>query len=392
MRVLSVMGDVPFPPIGGARTRNAHLVRALAESHDVVAVALDWGGAPVSAPDGIELHTVPWELPPDHRALEMGDESAWERLTRPGAPPFGVGCYESAALCDAIRTVCRVAAPDVAVLTETAMAQFRTALPPSCPWVLDLHDVHAAKQRDRVDDAEADRLLAFERAAVADATTTVCVSGVEADRARQLLGATWVEVVSNGVDGDAFRPGTGPGDSDRLVFTGSLHTPENIEAVIWFTQQVLPLVREKRPTMVLDIVGSQPAAAVLAVAGDGVRVHADVPDIRPHLQEAGIVVVPLLHGGGTRLKVLEAAACGRSVVTTTVGVEGLTMRHDREVDVADDPEAFAGAILRLAQDAALRTERGRRARAAAERYDWRVIGRHWCDVVEAAAGARSECR
>lgn len=385
MRVLTVAGDVPWPPVGGARTRNSHLATALAAHHDVVVAALEWGGPGAPAPDGVELRTVPWELPPLHRALEGGDEDAWAELSAPDAEPYGVGYFASPRLEQLLHDLCCSSRPDVAVLSETAMARFRHCLPPDVPVVLDLHDVHAIKQQRAGDVDQAERLRRFEAAAAADAAVTVCVSELEALAAREVLRAPRVEVVPNGVDTAHFVAADGPGDDDHVVFTGSLHTRENVEAVLWFAESVLPLVRARRPGVQLHVVGSRPRAQVRQLAGAQLHVHPDVPDTVPFLHRAGTVVVPLLHGGGTRLKVLEAAATGRSVVTTRIGVEGLALRDGVEVDVADGDQAFADAVVRLCADRGLRRARGDAARRAAASYDWSRIGRHWCSVVESVA-------
>lgn len=387
MKVLTVTADVPWPTVGGARTRNASLVRALAAEHDVTVAALDWGGPGSAPPDGIALHTVPWELPPLHAAAEAGDADAWEQLWAPDAEPYGVSYYASPGFEAQVTELCEKTRPDVVVLTETATARFRTALPAGVPYVLDLHDVQTVKQAEHA--AEARRIRHFEAAAAAGAAVTVCVSALEAAAAREVLGARRVEVVPNGVDTSWFVPQPGAGDDDRLVFTGSLHTDENVEGVGWFVEHVLPRVRAQRPGVVLDVVGSRPRDQVRRLVGDGVRLHADVPDTRPFLAAAGVAVVPLLHGGGTRLKVLEAGASARSIVTTSVGVEGLALHDGAELDVADDPDAFADAVVRLCADPGLRAQRATAAQAAAAAYDWTLVGSRWAAVLESVVESGS---
>jgi len=380
-----VTADVPWPSIGGARTRNAHLLEALADAHDVVVAALHWGGAVGRPPAGIALHTVPWTLPLDHQALEEGRPGAWESMTAPAAEAMSVSYFDVPAMESLVARLCAEHRPDVAVLTETPIARFRSGLPPDTPVVLDLHDVQTVKQARRGDPDQAERLRRFESAAARDAAVTVCVSDSEAQVARDLLNVGRVAVVPNGVDTARFVPAAGPGDDRRIVFTGSLHTQENVEAIVWFVREVLPLVRLQLPDLCLDVVGSTPADAVRELAGPAVAVYADVPDTRPYLEHAGVVVIPLLHGGGTRLKALEAAATRRAVVTTTVGIEGLPLQHGRDVEVADDAPAFARAVVHLCRHPAVREERAAAALSVAAAYDWERIGRVWRDVVESVA-------
>jgi len=385
VKILVVAPDVPWPPTGGARTRNAHLIDALATAHDVTVAALHWGDDVADPPPGITLHTAPWELPELHRAYEAGDEQATNELFAPDAEPYGVGYFASPPLERLIERLGRTDVPDVTVLTETATARFRSSMPDRVPFVLDLHDVHAVKAARYGKLDEAARLRRFESAAAADAAVTVCVSSVDAQAARDVLGASRVEVVPNGVDTRWFVPDEGPGDDDRLVFTGSLYTRENIEAMTWFVEEVLPLVRARRPGVQLDLVGARPPHTVQRLAGDGVHVHANVPDTRPYLWAAGVAVVPLLNGGGTRLKILEAAATGRSIVSTSVGAEGLPLRHGHDVELADDTQSFADAVVRLCGSRELRVERAAAARKVADAHDWRVVGAHWRSVVESVA-------
>jgi len=367
MRVLTIAPDVPFPPVGGARTRNHHLLRALAAHHDVTVVAFDWGGAVEPPPRGVELVRVPWEMP----ASDAGADE-----------PVAVAWYASEAMERAVAEACAPGV-DVVVMTETATARFRDRVPAGVLRVLDLHDVHARKAAAAgAEPAEVERLRRFESAAAADCALTICVSDTEADAARALLGAQRVEVVPNGVDTTFFTPGLDAGDDDRVVFTGSLHTPSNVEAITWFVREVLPLVRARRPGVVVDVVGAGPTPEVLALDGDGVRVHGPVPDVRDHLRRAAVAVVPIRHGGGTRLKLLEAAATTRAVVTTSVGMEGLDVVPGRDVVLADAPDAFADAVVALCADPARRAALGEAARRAALPYDWAQLGTVYREALE----------
>jgi len=147
--------------------------------------------------------------------------------------------------------------------------------------------------------------------------------------------------------------------------------------VLWFADEVLPLVRAAVPEFTLDIVGSSPPPAVRRLArAPGVHVIGRVPDPRPWLRDAAIVVVPLRAGSGTRLKILEAWAAGRPVVSTTVGAEGLDAAHGRHLLVADDAPGFARAVRRLLADPRLRDRLAHAGRTLAEeRYGWPSVVR-----------------
>lgn len=171
----------------------------------------------------------------------------------------------------------------------------------------------------------------------------IAVSAVDA----RSVPARRVAVVPNGVDTQRFRPTPLPAEP-RMVFTGALYTAPNVDGVQWFCDRVLPLIRRRVPSATLTIAGLSPSAAVLALGRrEGVVVLADVEDITAVVDGARVAVVPLRLGSGTRLKVLEAMAAGRPVVSTTIGAEGLDVTPGRHLRVADGEEDFAEAVVAL---------------------------------------------
>jgi glycosyltransferase involved in cell wall biosynthesis len=392
MRVLVVAPDCPFPPVGGGQLRIHHCLRALAGRHDLTLVAFDWGRKADAPPFPLRVVEVPWAMSPLYERMIYGEGEASERahaeLARTGEP-FLVGYYQSAAMEEALRRVTRDPF-DLVILENTFMARFLPALPPDVPKVLVLHNVLSLMEQRRAADpgdpeaghADPERMLAFERRAAGGCALCVAVSECEAGAARSLLGAARVAVVPNGVDTRYFAPAAGAVRPNRLLFTGSMNYWPNVRAVQYFCGEILPLIRARAPEAHLHVVGTSPTPEVQRLAGDHVTVVGAVPDMRPHYAEAAVVVVPLRDGGGTRLKILEAAACGRAMVSTTVGAEGLEFRPGRDLLLADDPPAFAEAVLRLLGDAPARSELGRAARSASLRYDWETIGADYQRLLE----------
>ncbi|WP_036725097.1 glycosyltransferase family 4 protein [Patulibacter minatonensis] len=162
----------------------------------------------------------------------------------------------------------------------------------------------------------------------------------------------------------------------RLVFTGTMSYPPNAQAAIWMAREVLPLVRVRRPDATLQLVGGGAPPEVEALGTlEGVDVTGRVPALEPVLARAEVAVAPLLSGGGTKLKVLEALAAGRPLVATPVGAEGIEVTHGEHLLVAADAPAFARAVVDLLNDrpaAISLAERGRTL--VAERYDWSAVG------------------
>src|SRR5206468_4230638 len=140
----------------------------------------------------------------------------------------------------------------------------------------------------------------------------------------------------------------------NVVFTGSMDWLPNDDGVRYFVEQVLPLIRRELPSATFSAVGRRPSPALSALASEAVRVTGTVDDIRPYLDGAALVVVPLRSGSGTRIKIFEAMAMGKAVLSTTLGAEGLPVTHDENIVLADSPDAFARAAVRLLRSPELR--------------------------------------
>ena len=210
----------------------------------------------------------------------------------------------------------------------------------------------------------------------------VAVSEADKRALQRLVAGLEVTVVPNGVDTEFYNDQSKPGHWDldighcSLVFTGKMDFRPNVDAVLWFCQEVLPLVRRKLPDVRFYIVGQSPHRRVLCLADDpAIAVTGYVDDVRPYIAGASVYVVPLRIGGGTRLKVLEAMAMGKPVVSTSLGCEGFEgLVPGRELCIADAPTEFAQRVIELLDDASRRERLGRAARRfVEERYDWRLI-------------------
>ncbi len=198
-------------------------------------------------------------------------------------------------------------------------------------------------------------------------------------------------VVGNGADLDVMDA-VGPDPDDQTVlFTGTMAYPPNAVGAQWLAREVWPLVLAESPDAQLAIVGASPSRATRALdALPGVSVHADVPDMRPWFSGASVCTLPMLEGGGTRLKLIDAFAARRAVVSTTNGATGIDCQAGHDLLIADTPEDFARDIVRLLADAELRARLARNGRALAERlYDWDSLGEKLHDALEGAIAART---
>jgi glycosyltransferase involved in cell wall biosynthesis len=190
------------------------------------------------------------------------------------------------------------------------------------------------------------------------------------------------------VDTDYFRPsGSIEPDPYHLVFSGSMDWLPNDDAMKYFVRSIFPRIRASCPEVVLTIVGRKPFPSLTALGRNdpSIRVTGQVEDVRPYLERAAVYVIPLRIGGGTRLKVFEAMAMGKAVVSTSIGVEGLPIVNGTDALVADDPDAFADAVVQLLRD---RTLLGRLGQVAAGKvraqFGWAPVAASFIQACELA--------
>ena len=223
------------------------------------------------------------------------------------------------------------------------------------------------------------KLVRYERRVCRAADRVVAVSETDREALRRLVPGLEVMVVPNGVDLDFNRPGVVPPaagmGSNALVFTGKMDYRPNVDAVLWFVDAVLPLILAQVPDAHFYIVGQKPHQRLALLAGHpAVTVTGRVADVRPYIAGAGVYVVPLRIGGGTRLKVLEAMALGQALVSTHLGCDGFSFEDGRDVCFADEPAAFAGVVVDLLRDRGRAAALGQAARAYVEaNFGWDAI-------------------
>jgi glycosyltransferase involved in cell wall biosynthesis len=190
-------------------------------------------------------------------------------------------------------------------------------------------------------------------------------------------------VIPTGVDTEYFQPSPEPEQPDTTVFTGSMDWMPNEDGVIYFVEKILPLIHRDIPNAAFWAVGRRPPRRVQALASGNVIVTGAVDDIRPYLGKAAVCVVPLRSGSGTRIKIFEAMAMGKAVVSTTMGAEGLPVRHGENIVLADDPADFARQVVQLLRDQQRRAQLGRAARQLVEEnYGWPSVAAHFDQILQ----------
>lgn len=365
MKILWVKTDFLHPTTRGGQIRTLEMVKRLHAKHEVHYLTFDDAHNPEGSRRAGEYsshqYVVPHVVPPK-RSLAFAGQLVSGLVAR---LPLAIGRYESAAMRRKITELIRTERFD-SVVCDFLMSAANFENPADC--VLFQHNVETILWRRHVQNApdplrkwyfarQADKMFAFERDICRTAAGVVAVSDEDADLMRSMFGAPRVTAVPTGVDVAYFTPQTQAEHVADLVFVGSMDWMPNSDGILYFVEQILPLIRSKRPKCSLAIVGRAPGAAIRALAERDpyIQVTGTVPDVRPYLWGSTVSIVPLRVGGGTRLKIYEAMAARTPVVSTTIGAEGLHVESPRDIRLADTPEAFAEACLHLIDDTAERT-------------------------------------
>jgi glycosyltransferase involved in cell wall biosynthesis len=376
-RILLVCPEPPAPPTWGFALRVYHLGRELARRHDVTLLTYDTGDPSRDWGHLGELFRV--------RAVRRDAAPKRVRQLRSLASrrSYHLSSLLGPTMQRALEDITARHAFDVIQVESSQMAGF--TFPRRPVLVLDEHNVeHDLMRRIAAVERSLPRKLyqrlehrkvrGEEERAWRAADGCVVTSAPDGDEVRAAAPGTPVHVVPNGVDIDHFSPRNQPADPGSIVFVGSINYRPNTDAVLHFAERILPLVREEEPRATFSVVGQGAPASVRRLDGQAVRIVGGVPDVRPHLAAAMVVAVPLRMGGGTRLKVLEGLAMGKALVSTSLGCEGIAVKDGRHLLIADTPEAFAEAVLRLMRDPELRRSLGAAGRElVVNRYDWAAV-------------------
>ncbi len=362
MRILWVKTELLHPVDKGGRIRTYQMLRALATEHEVTYLCLDDGGAAPDAPERAaeyctELVTVPFRPTKKFQPGFFLDLAA----NLFSSLPYAIARYRS----EAQRTeVARRAAHADLIVCDFLTPSQNVPSRLGARTVLFQHNVeasiwrrHASVARDPLRRAylraQWRRMRRFEGEECRRFNRVIAVSEADAATMRRDYGLDQVGSVPTGVDLEYFVAPAHPSrQRTEILFVGSMDWMPNEEGIRWFVEQVFGRVRAQIPDATLTIVGRAPSEKLrkLAERTEGMRLTGTVPDVRPHLARAGVCLVPLRVGGGTRIKIYEAMAMGVPVVSTTIGAEGLPVRHKEQLLIADTPEQQVDSIVRLMSD------------------------------------------
>ncbi len=370
---------VPFPPDRGDKIRSYNILKHLAERRRVHLATFADDAEDVAAAEA--LRPMLGRLHVERRSRSKAAAAAIGLATREA---MSVAAFASRTMTRFVDAVLAEESVDGVYVFSGQMAQYARG---GRPFVMDFVDMDsekfaaygsaAAGPMGWVWKREARRLFAFERDMAEKAAVSLFVSEAEAALFRDRTGLpdARVRALGNGIDLDRYRPAPHqPGEAPLIVFTGQMDYLPNVEAAAGFAREAMPLIRARHPDARFAIVGRRPEPRLLALHGqDGVEVTGQVPDVRPWLTAADVVVAPLRIARGVQNKVLEAMAMARPVVASPQAFEGIDAAAGRDLVVAEGSRAEAEAVLALLAEPAHAEAIGSAARARVEaRYAWRA--------------------
>jgi len=370
MKILFLTPQLPYPPRQGTTIRNYNLIRLLAQDHQIDLFSFLAPGEALGADNHlVALCGQVITAPQPARSLAR---RAVDTLTA-NRPDMGLR-LESQEAYSRLEALLDEESYDLIQAEGIEMAAYGLAAAESQPSARLVFDDHNAeyllqKRSALVDLGNPLRWLAagysliqwnklhrYEQSICSHSDAVVAVSEPDRSALVQLVPDRLIDVVPNGIDLAEFPfppPRPAAQQPPTLIFTGKMDYRPNVDAILWFAHEVLPLIQAQKPDVRLQVVGMNPHRRLAPLEQmPGVEITGAVDDVRPYVYGAAVYVVPLRVGGGTRFKVLEALASGKPLVSTSLGVEGLGLQDGRELLIADEPHAFAAAVLRLLDDQA----------------------------------------
>lgn len=392
MKILWVKAGKLWPVDTGGKIRSFNILRHLARNHQVTLLSY-YGGER----DPQYETAIAQQLPGAHTIHTAAPEGTLSQsidyiLRLPSAAPYAVRKFTHPKVRHEVTRRLSDGSAEVAVCDFLSASLNFPEVSPT-PVVLFQHNVETMLWRRMADTEksalrkmsyriEARKMQSYETRTLRRFRHVIAVSDHDRNEMLALAQGCTITVVPTGVDTEHYQPAPSvSGTPPRIVFTGSMDWEPNIDAVEYFCQDIFPSVLAQFPDARFQIVGRNPYPRVKKLASASVEVTGTVPSVAEYLRNATVVIVPLRIGGGTRLKIFEAMAMRKALVSTSIGAEGLDVTSGSDCLLADDAQTFAAAILTLLRDTALRRTYEDNAAVLAARYDWSQIAKRFVDAL-----------
>lgn len=387
LNILFVSATIPYPAIDGGRIRVLNLVQNLSKNNNITFLTYnssdkDEQNIKYLRDIGIDVIDIKF----NYNEILSNKSSILKQILK--GKPFTIAKYYSDRMVNKINELLEKNLYDVIHFEMLHTGQYITELY-NIVYVelcLGLQNIDSLIWK-RLADTESNpikrsilnwqykRFLNLERILSPLFDSCICVSKEDEERLRKINPFARTEVVPNGVDTDYFIPTDVKENEYQIVFVGSMDWQPNEDAVLYFCDKIFPLIKKKMPQIKFYIVGSNPTERVKKLANiDGVVVTGLVDDVREYISQSAVFVVPLRIGGGTRLKILQALAMKKAVLSTSIGCEGLGLINGEHLIIEDDPKKFAEFLVLLINNEDLRHKLGENGRKLVEdHYDWKAL-------------------
>jgi sugar transferase (PEP-CTERM/EpsH1 system associated) len=387
-----------YPPDTGGKIRSYNMLRQIAREHSVTLFTFyarhEGDRNPSLAGEFDKAVCMPLAMPEPKSAGELLHylRCCFSR------EPYNIAKYCVPAVRKALAQLLRRNAYDV-IICDFVFAAGAIPWDWPCPKILFTHNVettiwkrHFLATRNPLWKALSWRewrtMARAERRYLARADHILAVSESDRDELLRVVPNQPISVVRTGVDSEYFMPDSQAADEDSVVFTGSMDWLPNEDAVLYFLKEIFPLIRREVPETSFTVVGRSPSPRLKSIAASETRVYLTgwVEDVRPFLARSALCIVPLRIGGGTRIKIFEAMAMGKAVLSTSIGAEGLPVRDGADIAIADTPEEFARKAVALLRQPAERARLGSAGRRlVSERYSWAAAAEPVLRAIDAVA-------
>lgn len=394
MNLLWISQNIPYPPKTGVLQRNYNLLCQAAKLAKVYLLAVYKRDI---LPGPYDIETAKSELGKLCELVEIVDlpiESSRNRLYATAfkslftTHPFSVNWIKDTDMKRRLRRLCDSVKFDLAHVDTISLAVYSDVLN-GFPKILNHHNIesHLLKRRILFERnlvkrwyyaQESRKLEAYERQVCPTFDANFTVSELDKERLLAIAPSARVDVIANGVDVDYFTPIPDAVIPGSLIMVSGMNWFPNRDAVLYMAREIWPLLTAKMPDLTWTIVGADPPPYLQELASQDSRVIVTgfVNDVRPYLSKAEVYLCPMRDGGGTRLKILDALAMGKTIVCTTMACEGIPVVPGKHVLIANSPGEFLQQIGRVREDPQLRENLGQAAREfAIEHYSWTKIGK-----------------
>lgn len=392
MKILFISHFLPYPPQGGSLQRSFNLLREISGSNEIYLLAINQKAILPNDEQINESVTALSTLCKYIRVFKVSSDYSRVRwylllfLNLFSSSPYSVWKFRSKELIQEIRKLQGESKFDLIHMDTLDLAQYEKFLG-NAHKVMNHHNIESALMIRRCQSEknplvrlyfylQAQKLKQYEKKHVPLFDINLVVSSNDKKLLERNVPRARIHIVPNGTDIGYFRPNNQI-NLRELVFAGGMNWYPNRDAMIYFCECIYPLIKCSVSDVVINIIGSSPPQKLLNLAekDNSIKIYGFVEDIRPLLNQSTIYIVPIRVGGGTRLKILDAFACGKALVSTTVGCEGIEVTPDQDILIGDSPEEFAAQVIKLLNDSCLRAKLEINARRLVEtKYSWQVIG------------------